>query len=188
MSEVVQAMPRQDEDRHYHVRVKTPFLAGTQWREKGQIVRLPERVAREVCQSGAADPHGLTAAAAMWLLGPDVGAPAPQPKPQEGSDVVFPPNIQLVQGSLFQDGRSYTKDDGPFYFKGDVLRLLALQDPMPGSPTAQRAMSGSRRPPVIKCLAPLSEAAKRRLASLRVNLDLEQVAVTEMRPYPPTVA
>jgi hypothetical protein len=159
-------------DRYYSVRAKKPFLSGTTTHSVGAVVKVPERVARELISSGCAEPHGLTAAAMLRIVSPE-RPEEPRAKPAPGEEFTRPPNIRIVNdGSLFQDGRSYTKQDGPFYFRGDVLQLLALQSPQPGSDTEAFARQGARRRVKIEPLVPLSLQQQQELAKLRVRLSL----------------
>jgi hypothetical protein len=143
---------------------------GNKWREKGEVVKVPERVAKEAVIQGCAEPHGLTAAAAAWFAMP---AEVPKTKPAEDytSAKYQAPNIKILSGSIFQEGRSYTAADGAFYYKGNPLILLALQHPDPGSITADVARSGSRNMPVIELLRPLDEDGQKRLAVLKKNVN-----------------
>jgi hypothetical protein len=170
-TEIVTAEPvvNYNIDRHFSVRVLKPFLVGNKWREKGEVVKVPERVAKEAALSGAAEPYGLTAAAAAWFAMP---AEVPKSKPAEdyASAKYQAPNIKIVSGSLLQDGKNYGPDDGGFFWRGDVLRHMALTSPEPGSQTEEEARKGSRKLAVIELLQPLSTEQKKRLSRLRKNL------------------
>ena len=153
-------------DPHFSVRIVQPMLVGNKWREKGEVVRAPERTAREMCLSGTAVPHGFMAAA--WLERPNIAAGAPP----VGEAIPYPPNIKIVNdGTLFQDGRSFSKTDGAFHYRGDIYRILALQDPEPGSKTAEVAARGARKLPKIELVRPLSAEERKLLARLRRDVD-----------------
>lgn len=158
------------DDRYYQVRLLRPALIGDRTHSAGALVRVPERVARDLCTSGAGEAHGLSAAVAKFfsaLCGDPTPAVRPAPRDER---CVGDPNVRVLSGSLLHNGRSYTKEDGDWYFSGDVLPLLALADPEPGSRTAEAAARGARNLPVIQPVRPLGADELRRLAALRRDL------------------
>jgi hypothetical protein len=169
-TEIVTAEPvvNYNIDRHFSVRVIRPFLAGNKWREKNEVLKLPERAAKQAVLEGAAEPYGLTAAAAAWFAMP--AAPLkPAPVEDYASAKYQAPNIKIVSGSLLQDGKNYGPGD-EFFWRGDPLRHMALTSPEPGSQTEEEARKGSRKLAVIELLQPLSTEQKKRLSRLRKNL------------------
>jgi hypothetical protein len=97
------------------------------------------------------------------------------------------PNCRIVNdGSLFQHDRCYTKADGPFCFSGDLVRHLALQDPVPGSDTAKYVQQHCvRQMAKIELIKPLSPSDEKRRQRLRESLEeaSEQDRETARRLY-----
>jgi hypothetical protein len=82
------------------------------------------------------------------------------------------PNCKIVNdGCLFQGGRCYTRADGPFGYLGDLARHLALQDPVPGSETAEFVQKNcTRKMAKIELVKQLSPDDEKRLQRLRRSL------------------
>jgi hypothetical protein len=92
---------------------------------------------------------------------PKVVAPAPDPEPG-------PPNLRIVNdGSQPQGSRCYTKGDGWFHFRGDVVMALAQSDPVPGSPMADYLSRCARKRPIFESLRELGPEDRERLRYLR---------------------
>jgi hypothetical protein len=109
--EIVTAEPEGNyiADRFFSLKVLKAFLVGNRWRERGETVKLPERVAKEAVLSGAAEPHGLGAAAAAFFAMP---AAQPKPEPVSRTGGAY---IRVLKGAFFDatQSRSFVPEDGP---------------------------------------------------------------------------
>jgi hypothetical protein len=157
--------PEPINDPHYDVKLVRGGLVGDKVHPPGACVKLPERAAIGAIKDGAAIPHGVRS---TLILGQFVkAAPSSEPKPAPGQAVA--PNIRVKSGSLLQGSRSYTAADPPFHYFGDVVRLLAESDPIPGSLMEAYVRKLSRHRAVVELVIPLSAEGSARLARLRRN-------------------
>ena len=157
--------PDPPHDPYYDVELVHGGLVGNKVHKAGASVKLPERAAIEAVKAGAAKPHGVRATLILGQFAPV--APSLKPAPVQQT---MAPNVRIVNGgSLLQDGRSFTAADGPFHFRGDVVRLLAESSPIPGSAMETYVRSLSRHRAVIEPVIPLGPEGSARLARLRRN-------------------
>lgn len=166
---------------YYDVKLKSPVLIGERHRSAGEVVRVPARVARDLCRDGAGEPHSLVASVRRWLTA-GLGGAAVEDAPVNPA-LPLQPNIRLISGSLFVGSKSYTKQDGPFYYQGDLLRLLALSDPIRDSPTERHAVAAGRHIPKIKLLVPLTDEENTRLQAMRYDLYSQAMQPFAMSKY-----
>jgi hypothetical protein len=155
-----------DREGYYHVRLTNGGLVGTVVHPPGASVQLPRRVAIEAVKCGGATPHGMFASVALGHYVPKGKTPAPD-------DFVGsrPPGkrVKVLEGHLFQDGRSYGPEDGFFEYRGDYVSLLAMQTAEPGSLAESSARQTSRNRPKIALEGQLSPDERKRLSRLRKN-------------------
>jgi hypothetical protein len=78
------------------------------------------------------------------------------------------PNIEIVDHFIFQGSKVHTKGD-LLHYNGDIVFMLALSDPVPGSATEEYARRCVRKLPKIKPIYALSLADRQRLSRLRRN-------------------
>jgi hypothetical protein len=79
------------------------------------------------------------------------------------------PNIRIKEHCIFQGHTVYTKGD-LLHYNGDIVFLLALADPIPGSMTADFVSRCARNIPKIEPIYALSLADRQRLSRLRRDL------------------
>jgi hypothetical protein len=173
--EIAEGQARIEAAERVSVKLTTGRLVGSVWHEAGEIVRLSEVAARSAIKCGGAVGSALSPSTMLFET----------PRKQDPAPVVAsdgPPNCRITNdGSLFQGGRCYTKAygpfkfysaDGPFKIHGDLVRHLALQDPVPGSATeAYVRHNCTRRMAKIELLRPLSPDEEKRLQRLRRSLE-----------------
>ncbi len=164
ITEINAAEPDAPNDSYFSVELIRGGIVGNQVHKAGAIAKLPQRAAIEAVKAGAAKPHGVHASIVLGQFVPKTDSS--KPKPVEQATV---PNIRVKSGSLLQDGRSYGASDGPFHYRGDPIRLLAEQDPIPGSAMETYVRSLSRTRAVIELVIPLGPEGSARLARLRRN-------------------
>jgi hypothetical protein len=165
ITEIKAVEPDPPNDPYYDVKLVRGGIVGNQVHKAGASVRLPERSAIAAIKAGAAIPHGIRTELVLGQFVPKL--PTSEPKPAPGQ--AHAPNIRVKSGSLLQGSRSYTADDPPFHYFGDVIKLLAEQDPIPGSAMEAHVRKLSRHRAVIETVIPLSSEGKARLARLRRN-------------------
>jgi hypothetical protein len=164
ITEINAVEPDPPNDPYFSVELVRGGIVGNQVHKAGAIAKLPERSAIEAVKAGAAIPHGIRASLILGQFVPVGGSSKPKPVEQ-----AIAPNIRVVSGSLLQDGRSYGAADGPFHYRGDVIRLLAESSPIPGSAMETYARTLSRHRAVVEPVIPLSAEGSARLARLRRN-------------------
>jgi hypothetical protein len=155
--------PENPNDPHYRVKVVKSFLVGNRVVEPGEVVRLPERSARDAVKCGAA--VGIMSSPGTVFFEKPTEAPKAAPVENRSGGR----RIKLLTGNLYQDGRVYSPSDGVFSYRGDVIALLAMQTAEPGSLAEASARQTSRNRPTIEIEGELSRDEKKRLGRLRKN-------------------
>jgi hypothetical protein len=157
--------PENPSDPHYRVKVVKPFLVGNRLVAAGEVVRIPERSARDAIRCGAAVGTALSPTTLLFET------PAEAPKPAPVETPAQKPNAELIAGTCFVGDRSYGPSDGAFFYPGDLLMRLAEQDPVEGSLMEIYVQKLGRNRPVFRATYQLSISEKRRLANLRRSPD-----------------
>jgi hypothetical protein len=111
----------------YAVELKSSILRGRRVYAAGDVIELPEALARDLCKAGGALPSGPIASLALAGAVPPAKVKAEPVETNSGGRW-----IRIVKGEFFDYPRTYTAQDGPVRVRSAVpYRCLVEAQPEP---------------------------------------------------------